>query len=180
MSKIGKQPINLPDAVKAEILADSVKVSGPKGEVSVAIPSLLKVSLAENILAVSRLKETRQSKASHGTIRSLLANAVLGVSSGWTKELKIVGTGYRAEMIGKDLSVKVGFSHPVVMVPPEGIVFTVADDKITVLGINKELVGNAAAKIRRIKKVDPYKGKGIRYAGEVIKLKQTKTAKIGG
>lgn len=179
MSKIGKQSITLPEAVRAEIFSDKVKISGPKGELVVAIPSSLKVVLEEKTLSVSRLAETRQTKANHGTIRSLLANAVAGVSSGWTKELEIVGTGYRAEIIGKDLSVKIGFSHPVIIKPPAGITFEVKDEKIIVLGIDKELVGNIAAKIRLFKKIDPYKGKGIRYTGEEIKLKQGKTAKIG-
>jgi len=179
MSRVGRQPITIPEGVQVEISSGQIKVVGPKGELKLRIPSGIGVEKRENQLVVSRHRNDKKTKACHGTIRSLLNNMIIGVTQGWEKELEVVGTGYRVSLEGNKLVFKVGFSHPVVVEPPTGIRFEVKDNKFKVLGINKELVGNWAAKIRKIRPPDPYKGKGIRYTDEIIKLKPGKAAKAG-
>ncbi len=179
MSRIGRQPITIPEGVQIEIDSGRVKVVGPKGELELKIPEGIKVEQNQQQIVVSRSRNDKKTKANHGTIRSLINNMVIGVTQGWEKELEVVGTGYRVNLEGNKLVFKVGYSHPVVVEPPEGIQFEAADNKVKIKGINKELVGNWAAKIRRIRPPDPYKGKGIRYSDEVIKLKPGKAAKAG-
>lgn len=179
MSRIGKQPITIPEGVKIEIDSGQVKVTGPKGELVLKIPERITIEEKEGQVIVSRHRNDKKTKASHGTIRNLINNMIIGVTQGWEKELEVVGTGYRVNLEGNKLVLKLGFSHPVVVEPPEGIQFEVSENRFKVIGIDKELVGNTAAKIRRICPPDPYKGKGIRYVNEVVKLKPGKAAKAG-
>lgn len=177
MSKIGKKPIPLPSGVEARIEEGKVKVKGPKGELELKLPSLCEVALEEGKLLVKRKKETREAKALHGTYRSLLNNMIVGVSQGFEKILEIVGIGYRGKMEGKDLVLTLGFSHPVRYTPPSGVkVELLNPTTIRVWGVDKQKVGQVAAEIRGLKKPEPYKGKGIRYRGEVIRLKAGKAA----
>lgn len=179
MSRIGRQTINIPEGVTVKTEPGKVIVGGPKGELSLNLPEFIKVVQEKEKLLVSRRREDKKTKSNHGTIRSLLNNMVTGVTKGWQKELQVVGTGFRTELQGDSLNLKLGFSHPVVFKAPEGIKFEVQENKIKILGIDKELVGNTTAAIRKIKKPDVYKGKGIRYVDEVVKLKPGKAAKIG-
>jgi len=179
MSKIGRIPIEIPEQVNIRIEDGRISVSGPKGELDFNLPSQVKVEKKGDKLVVSRESDEGKAKALHGTVRQHLANMIKGVSEGWAKTLEIVGTGYRASLEGEKLVLSVGFSHPVEVSPPEGIKFEVAGGKIKVSGIDKVLVGQVAAKIRKIRPPDPYKGKGIRYEQEEIKLKPGKAAKIG-
>ncbi len=179
MSIIGKQPVKVPDKVKIEI-GKKVKVIGPLGELELSIPNGIKVKKDENQLIVSRQNDTKRLKSIHGTIRNLIQNMVIGVTQGWTKKLEVKGTGYGVEKKAEDLVFKLGYSHPVIFNPPQGIEFEVDKNIVTVKGSNKELVGNTAAKIRRISPPNIYHGKGIRYADEHVKLKPGKVAKVGG
>ncbi|MEA2092485.1 MAG: 50S ribosomal protein L6 [Patescibacteria group bacterium] len=174
MSRIGKKPIIIPDGVNVTIKEKKVTVKGPKGELYLDIPSDIKVENTEEGVTVSEKKETKTSKALWGTIRALIFNMVEGVKNGYSKELQIKGVGYRAEMKGEDLILKVGFSHLVEIKKIEGVEFSVNKDIITVSGIKKQLVNNVAADIRKVRRPDPYKGKGIRYKDEVIVLKEGK------
>lgn len=179
MSKIGRVPIEVPEQVTVRIKDGEVSVAGPKGELDFRLPFGVKVKKAEDKLLVTRESDEAKARALHGTVRQHIANMVKGVSEGWAKTLEIVGTGYRASLEGEKLVLSVGFSHPVEVLPPEGIRFEVAGGKIKVSGIDRVLVGQVAAKVRKIKPPDPYKGKGIRYEQEVVKLKPGKAAKIG-
>jgi len=179
MSRIGRQPITIPEGVKIEIDSGRVKVAGPKGELELKIPEGVVVEEKKGQVIVSRRRHDKKTKACHGTIRSLINNMIIGVTQGWEKELEVVGTGYRVNLEGNKLVFKLGFSHPVVVEPPEGIQFEVAESKFKVIGIDKGLVGNVAAKIRKVRPPDAYKGKGIRYTNEIIKLKPGKAAKAG-
>ncbi|MBI4058965.1 50S ribosomal protein L6 [Candidatus Microgenomates bacterium] len=174
MSKIGKKPILIPEGVKLDIAGSVVTVVGPKGEEKVSMTSGVELSLTDNIATV---KTEGEDMINFGRIRSEIANAVYGVNSGWEKNLEIVGTGYRAATDGKKLTLSLGFSHPVEIVAPEGISFAVAQSKIKVAGVNKYLVGQVAAKIRDVRPPDSYKGKGIRYEGEIVRKKAGKAAK---
>ncbi len=174
MSRVGKRPILIPAGVEIKIEGELIKVKGPLGELSLATPGEIKVEKEENSLVVSEKKETKRSRAMWGTIRSLLFNMVEGVTSGYRRELELQGVGYRAEMQGEKLILKVGFSHPVEIIPPSGISVAVEKNTIVISGIKKELVMRVAAEIRKIRPPDPYKGKGIRYKGEVIVLKEGK------
>jgi len=177
MSKIGKQPIELPKGVSLEILGQTIKISGPKGTLERELAHGLEVKVDKNLVMVSVRKSDKKHRALHGTFRALIANMVKGVSEGWSKELELVGTGYRAEASGKDLVLSVGYSHPVKIEAPEGINFEVEKTQITVKGIDKELVGKVAAEIRQVRPPEPYKGKGIRYKDEVVRRKPGKAAK---
>lgn len=179
MSRVGKQPVLIPEGVTFSLEGKSIKVVGPKGEVNLNMPNFIEVEKKDNQVLVKRRFEDKKTKSNHGTIRSLIANMVKGVVEGWQKELEVVGTGFRVDLTGRNLTFKLGFSHPVVFEAPEGITFEVVDNKIKVFGADKELVGNTAAKLRKIKKPDAYQGKGIRYADEVVKLKPGKAAKVG-
>ena len=178
MSRIGKQPIEVPEKVDVTLDGLSVKVKGPKGELHRILPEGVRVSKVDNTIVVSTTSDKRKSRERHGLSRSLVANMVQGVSEGYSRQLEIVGVGSRAQVKGKTLVVSAGYSHQVEVVPPEGITFKVENNtNVTVSGIDKELVGNEAAKIRAIRPPEPYKGKGIKYAGERILRKAGKSGK---
>jgi len=178
MSRIGKLPIPLPQGVTAEVAGQDVKVKGPKGELQLTISEPIKVSLEDNSILVSRPDDEAKSKSLHGLSRTLIANNVEGVSEGFSKSLEIVGTGYRAASKGSTVELALGLSHPVVVTPPDGITLTVeGNNKIIVSGISKQAVGEVAANIRKLRKPEPYKGKGIRYEGERVRRKAGKAGK---
>ncbi len=176
MSKIGKQPINLPEGVSVEVSGLNVAVKGPKGELGRDLPHGVSVEVKDNVVQVSVRGESKAMHSLHGTYRALIANDVKGVSEGWTKSLELVGTGFRAEVNGKTLTLTIGYSHPVIFEAPEGIAFKVEKTIITVEGIDKELVGRISANIRAARPPEPYKGKGIKYVDEVIRRKPGKAA----
>ncbi len=178
MSRIGKQPIPVPEKVAVTLEGLSVTVKGPKGELSRTLPDGVSISQVDKTIVVAPTSDKRKARERHGLCRSLLANMVEGVSKGFTKKLEIVGVGSRAQVKGKTLVVSAGYSHPVEVVPPAGITFTVENNtNVTVSGADKELVGNEAAKIRAIRPPEPYKGKGIKYEGERILRKAGKSGK---
>ncbi len=178
MSRIGKNPIPIPDKVIVTLNGLAVSVKGPKGELNRTLPEGVSVSQVENTIVVAATSEKRKSRERHGLCRSLVANMVEGVSEGYTRKLELVGVGSRAQVKGKKLVVSAGFSHPVEMDPPEGITFAVEHNtNVTVSVADKELVGNEAANIRAIRPPEPYKGKGIKYAGERILRKAGKSGK---
>lgn len=178
MSRIGKQPIPVPSGVEIKIEGSTVTVNGPKGSLSQTISELISVAVEDGQIVVGRADESRDARSLHGLTRTLVANMVTGVSAGFAKNLEIVGVGYRAALKGTDLELQLGFSHPVLMVPEPGITFEVpAPTKITVRGIDKQRVGQVAADIRQWRKPEPYKGKGIRYEGEIVRRKLGKAAK---
>lgn len=179
MSRIGKKPIILSEGVTVELKDRLLTVSGMKGGLSFEIKPQIEVKVVNGQILVSRKKDDTQTRALHGTTRQVIANMVKGVSEGWSKILEVVGTGYRASLQDEKLVLSLGFSHPVEVAPPSRISFSVSGNKITVSGIDKALVGQTAANIRSIRPPDPYKGKGIRYLGEKVKLKPGKAAKIG-
>ena len=177
MSRIGKQPIEVPDGVTVEIKPGMVSVKGPRGELSQAVSPELKVTQANGTLTVERPTDRGEHRALHGLTRSLIANMVEGVTDGFEKRLEIHGVGYRARLSGNALELSVGYSHPVSVAAPEGIEFELpAPTQIVVRGIDKQLVGEIAARIRRSRPPEPYKGKGIRYAGEHVRRKVGKRA----
>jgi large subunit ribosomal protein L6 len=181
MSRIGKMPISVPSGVKVNIEGNTVTVSGPKGELSRSLPGEMRINLEGNTLTVSRPSDSTQHRSYHGLTRSLLANMVEGVSQGFEKILEIVGVGYRAEKTGNNLTLRIGYSHLVEVVPLPGTSLDVeGNNRIKVTGANKEIVGEMAAKIRAIRPPDAYKGKGIRYAGETVHLKPGKAGKVVG
>jgi large subunit ribosomal protein L6 len=178
MSRIGKQPIPVPSGVEVKIEGSTVTVKGPKGELSQTFSDMMSISLDEGELVVGRPDDSREARSLHGLTRTLLSNMVVGVSEGFSKNLEIVGVGYRAVLKGKDLELALGFSHPVLVKPEAGIEFEVpAPTKITVRGIDKQRVGQVAAEIRAWRKPEPYKGKGVRYEGEYVRRKLGKAAK---
>ncbi len=174
MSRIGRQIIIIPEKVTVIVKSDSVTVTGPKGELTLKLLDGVKVSVEEQVVKV-----TAAASNLHGLFRSLIANNIKGVSDGWTKVLELSGTGYRAATNSTDLNLSLGFSHPVVVKAPAGISFAVEENKITVAGIDKTLVGDVSAKIRGLRPADVYKAKGFKYAGEVIRRKPGKAAKAG-
>lgn len=182
MSRIGNAVVSIPKDVTLTLSDVSVMVKGPKGEIMVsAFPSDITVAYDNDQVKVGRLHEDGHTRALHGLLRAQLSNAVVGVTTGWTRILELSGVGYRATMKGTSLELTVGFSHPVVFTPPDGITFSISEGKIIVSGIDKQRVGEIAAKIREIKKPEPYKGKGIKYQGEYIRKKAGKSAKaVGG
>ena len=178
MSRIGKAPITIPNGVEVSISGRTVSVKGPKGQLSREIPGDIVVRKEENTLLVERPDDGRTNRALHGLSRTLVNNMVVGVTEGFTKELEIVGVGYRAESQGQNLRLALGFSHPVTVPAPAGTTFEVpAQTRVIVKGIDKELVGQVAANIRSIRKPEPYKGKGVRYADERVLRKAGKTGK---
>ena len=180
MSKIGKVPISIPEGVKVLLENKSVEVSGPKGTLNLKLPKLIKAVLKDKNIEVTRDNDSEKARSLHGLFRSLIANMVQGVCQGYFKTLELSGTGFRASLESGNLKLIVGFSHPVIVKPGKGISFEVKDNIIIkVLGADKYLVGQTAASLRKIKPPDDYKGKGIRYQGEVIKLKPGKAAKVG-
>lgn len=178
MSRIGKLPIEIPAGVDVAIDGQSVTVKGPKGELSLTVAQPIAAKVEDGQIIVSRPDDERESRSLHGLTRTLIANNIVGVTQGYTKGLEVVGTGYRVQQKGSSIEFALGFSHPVVIEPPAGITFTVeGNNKLTVAGIDKQAVGETAANIRKIRKPEPYKGKGVRYAGEVIRRKAGKAGK---
>jgi len=188
MSRIGRAPIPVPPKVQVNWNdGNLVTVKGPRGELSYQIDPELSLKLENGTLSVSRPSDSKEHKAKHGLYRTLVNNMVVGVTNGYTKQLEIHGVGYRAAKVGENLVIQVGYSHPVEVQPPQGISLTVDGvdpatkaTKISVSGIDKQLVGEVAASIRRVRKPEPYKGKGIRYTGEAIRRKAGKAGKVGG
>lgn len=188
MSRIGRTPIPVPPKVQVNWNENNfVTVKGPKGELSYQVPRELTLKLEDGVLTVSRPSDSKPHKAMHGLYRTLINNMVVGVSNGYKKELEIHGVGYRAAKVGENLVIQVGYSHPVEVQPPVGITLNVEGidaatkaTKVSVSGIDKQLVGEVAAQIRRIRKPEPYKGKGIRYVGEAVRRKAGKAGKVGG
>lgn len=180
MSKVGQKSIQVDPGVSISIDAQVVKVTGPKGSLSVELPHVLKAQFENNVLKVSRKNEAKDTRSLHGTFRSLIANAIFGVTKGWEKKIEVVGTGFGVTVKNGDAVFKVGYSHQVVFPKTEGVTYAVEGSTILVIsGIDKQKVGEVAYLARIIRKPDPYKGKGVRYVGEVIKLrpgKKTKTA----
>lgn len=177
MSRIGRTPISVPQGVTITIQGDQVTVKGPKGELSSKIQPQIAVAVDADQVLVSRSDDEKQTTAYHGLVRSLIQNDIIGVTEGYKKTLKMVGTGYRVQKKGTGLNLQVGFSHDVEFTVPAGITLTVeGNDTIHVEGINKQLVGQVAANLRKIRPPEPYKGKGIRYIDEVVKRKQGKAA----
>lgn len=177
MSRIGRAPITVPAGVEVGIDGATVTVKGPKGQLSQTLSPEMAVNLEDGIITVSRPSDAPTHRALHGLSRTLVANMVTGVTTGFEKRLDIVGVGYRAALKGADLEIQVGYSHPVVVKPPEYIEFEVpAPTQIVVKGIDRQSVGQVAAEIRSIRKPEPYKGKGIRYQGEVVRRKVGKRA----
>lgn len=178
MSRIGKRPINIPAKVAISIEGQKVSVKGPKGELSRELPAEVIVTQEGETIEVKRRDESRAARQRHGLCRTLVANMVQGVSEGFQKRLEIQGVGYRAQVQGRNLILNVGYSNPVEINPPEGISVAVENNtNVIISGINKEIVGNTAAKIRDVRPPEPYKGKGIRYAGELVRRKAGKTGK---
>jgi large subunit ribosomal protein L6 len=177
MSRIGKQPIELPAGVSVSISPGRVMVNGPLGELTQQVPARMKVEQQDSSVVVTRPSERGDDRALHGLTRSLIANMVEGVTSGFQKRLEIQGVGYRATLRGTDLELNVGFSHPVVMKAPQGVTFEVpTPTEVIVKGIDKQQVGQAAAEVRKVRPPEPYKGKGIRYEGEYVRRKVGKRA----
>ena len=180
MSRIGKLPVTVPNGVDVKVSGREVAVKGPKGELRRTFHPLVTVDRADATLTVVRANESQQAKAIHGLSRSLLANMVEGVSTGYVRDLEISGTGYRATLAGKKLQLALGFSHPIEIDPPAGISFALeTPQKVRVAGADKEVVGEVAAKIRALRIPDPYKAKGVKYAGEHIRRKAGKAGKVG-
>jgi large subunit ribosomal protein L6 len=178
MSRIGKLPIPIAKGVQVEIDGQTVKVKGPKGELVRTFPEKVSFALEDGSVSVTRADDEKDSRALHGLSRSLLANMVTGVSDGFTRSLELQGVGYRAQQAGAKVTLNVGFSHPVEVEPPAGIQLEVeGNTKVHVRGIDKELVGQVAANIRKVRKPEPYKGKGIRYVGERVRRKAGKAGK---
>ena len=174
MSRIGRQPVQIPSGVTVSLSSQEISFAGPKGQLKLAIPADVKVvQEAENLVVSSKLGNM------HGLVRSLIANSVTGVSVGWTKSLELSGTGFRASTNGSELNLALGFSHPIVLKAPAGVSFQVVENKISVMGIDKAVVGEIAAQIRAFRPADPYKAKGLKYEGEVIVRKAGKAAKAG-
>jgi large subunit ribosomal protein L6 len=177
MSRIGRQPINVPAGVLVSVDPGRVTVSGPKGELRSVVPQRMKIEQQDGVITVSRPTERGDDRALHGLTRTLVANMVEGVTNGFEKRLEIQGVGYRAAMSGTNLELQVGFSHPVRVTPRQGIEFEVpAPNQVIVRGIDKQLVGQTAAEIRKVRPPEPYKGKGIRYEGEYVRRKVGKRA----
>jgi len=180
VSRIGRMPVDVPDNVKVQIKGSHVRVKGPKGEIQHTFPASMDISFEEGQIVVKRPSDESTHRALHGMTRSLISNMVVGVNDGFEKILEINGVGYRAVMEGKDLVLSVGYSHPVKIVPPEGVSFEV-DMKIRqikIMGHNKQAVGQVAADIRKVRPPEPYKGKGIKYLGEHIRRKAGKAGKV--
>lgn len=178
MSRIGKMPIAIPAGVEVKIEGQLVSVKGPKGTLTHTVPAPISVVVEENSIVVARPDDERNSRSLHGLTRTLIANTIEGVTKGFSKALEIVGTGYRVTAKGSSIEFALGYSHPILVEPPQGITFQVeGNNKVTVVGIDKQAVGEVAANIRKLRKPEPYKGKGVRYAGEVVRRKAGKAGK---
>jgi large subunit ribosomal protein L6 len=178
MSRIGRVPVEIPAGVTVTADGQFISVKGPKGELSLTVANPIEVNIEDNQVVVTRPDDERASRSLHGLTRTLIANQIIGVTQGYTKGLEIVGTGYRVAQKGNSVEFALGFSHPVLIDPPAGISLTVeGNNKLTVSGIDKQAVGEVAANIRKIRKPEPYKGKGVRYAGENVRRKAGKSGK---
>ena len=178
MSRIGRMSIPIPDGVEVTLDGDRVTVKGPRGELSRVISPELNVVREDGVLRVERPSDEKRARELHGLTRTLVANMVTGVTTGYRKGLEITGVGYRAQLVGRKLQLNLGYSHPVEIEPPEGITFEVETPvRLAVTGIDKELVGHVAARVRASRKPEPYKGKGVRYVGEFVRRKAGKAAK---
>ena len=178
MSRIGRLPIEIPTGVDVTVTGSAVTVKGPKGELALTVASPIEVKIEDGQLLVTRPDDERASRSLHGLTRTLIANQIIGVTEGYTKGLEVVGTGYRVAVKGESLEFALGYSHSITVDPPKGISFTVeGNNKVTVSGIDKQAVGEVAANIRKLRKPEPYKGKGVRYAGEVVRRKAGKSGK---
>ncbi|GAB6281595.1 MAG: 50S ribosomal protein L6 [Ignavibacterium sp.] len=177
MSRIGKKPVEIPKGVNVTINGQNVKVKGPKGELEFDVHPNIKISVEQNQVLLSRNNDEKENRALHGLSRALVQNMIIGVTEGYSKTLDLVGVGYRVELKGKNLLVNIGYSHPIYFIPPDGITIqTPTQTQIIISGIDKQLVGLVASKIRAIRKPEPYKGKGIKYSNEFIRRKAGKTA----
>jgi large subunit ribosomal protein L6 len=181
MSRVGKLPIPIPSGVDIAVEGHHIKVKGPKGTLERDITPHLSVVTEDGQLRVERPDDQKRSKELHGLTRTLIANMVVGVTEGYTRNLEIQGVGYRAALAGQKLQLNLGYSHPIEIDPPAGIAFAVeTPNKVAVSGIDKELVGQIAAQVRATRKPEPYKGKGVRYEGEIVRRKAGKAGKVGG
>jgi large subunit ribosomal protein L6 len=178
MSRIGRLPIDIPSGVDVTVDGRVVTVKGPRGELALTVAQPIAVAIEDGRVVVTRPDDERESRSLHGLTRTLIANNIQGVTQGYSKSLDVVGTGYRVQARGANVEFALGFSHPVVVEPPAGITFTVeGNNRLTVSGIDKQAVGETAANIRKIRKPEPYKGKGVRYTGEVVRRKAGKAGK---
>jgi len=178
MSRIGRLPIDVPAGVTITIDGQKVAVKGPKGELALIVKAPIAVALEEGQLLVTRPNDERESRSLHGLTRTLIANQIVGVTDGYTKGLEVVGTGYRVTAQGSSVEFALGYSHSITVDPPAGISFAVeGNNKLVVSGIDKQAVGEVAANIRKLRKPEPYKGKGVRYAGEIVRRKAGKSGK---
>ena len=179
MSRIGKQPIELPKGVEVKLGEDMVEVKGPKGTLQTPLCSLLNYELADGRLTITRKDDSRESNAQHGLRRTLIANCVEGVSKGFSKTLEVIGVGFKVAVKGNIIDLSVGYSHPVLLELPKGLEAKAEGTKLTISGIDKELVGEFAARVRRVREPEPYKGKGIKYENEIIRRKAGKSGGKG-
>ena len=178
MSRIGRLPIDIPAGVTVTVAGQDVAVKGPKGELALTVARPIEVKVEEGQVVVTRPDDERASRSLHGLTRTLIANQIIGVTEGYAKGLEVVGTGYRVQAKGNSLEFALGYSHSITVDPPAGISFEVeGNNKLTVRGIDKQAVGEVAANIRKLRKPEPYKGKGVRYAGEVVRRKAGKSGK---
>ncbi len=178
MSRVGKIPLTIPSGVNVTPENTQVLIKGPKGEVSIGLKAGINVEVRENSVYITRKQDIKSLKALHGTVRNLIANAIKGVTEGWQKNLELLGTGYRVKQEGNDLQFSLGYSHPIQFKSVPGIEYSVdGQNKISIRGLDRQLVGLISAKIRGLRPPEPYKGKGIRYEGEIIRLKAGKAAK---
>ena len=178
MSRIGRLPIPVPAGVEVKIDGNNVEVKGPKGSLSLTVAEPIKVAIEDGSVVVTRPDDERNSRSLHGLTRTLISNQITGVTEGFSKGLEIVGTGYRVAAKGSGIEFALGYSHPILVEPPAGITFSIeGNTKITVSGIDKQAVGEVAANLRKLRKPEPYKGKGVRYAGEVVRRKAGKAGK---
>ncbi|MEQ1737216.1 MAG: 50S ribosomal protein L6 [Rhodoglobus sp.] len=178
MSRIGRLPIAIPAGVEIKIDGQQVAVKGPKGELSLSVKAPITVAIEDGQIQVTRPDDERESRSLHGLTRTLIANQIIGVTEGYTKGLEVVGTGYRVQSKGNSIEFALGYSHSITVDPPQGLSFAIeGNNQITVSGIDKQAVGEVAANIRKLRKPEPYKGKGVRYAGEVVRRKAGKSGK---
>jgi large subunit ribosomal protein L6 len=181
VSRIGKKPVTITSGVKVKKAGSDITVTGPKGELSAHVHPDIGVEIKENLVQVSRSSDGKQQRALHGLWRALIQNMITGVTGGYSRKLELVGVGYRAEMKGKNLQLLLGFSHPILFHPPDGVkIETPTQTNITISGIDKQLIGQVAAKIRSFRPPEPYKGKGVKYEGEYIRRKAGKAAAASG
>jgi large subunit ribosomal protein L6 len=178
MSRIGRMPIDIPTGVTVTIAGQDVSVKGPKGELSLRVKEPIVAAMVESQVVVTRPDDERESRSLHGLTRTLINNQIIGVTEGFTKTLQVVGTGYRLAAKGQGIEFSLGYSHPITVEPPAGIAFTIeGNDKLIVSGIDKQAVGEVAANVRKLRKPEPYKGKGVRYEGENVRRKAGKAGK---